>query len=190
MSFAADTQERHIGTSPDYMSPCLEDCPNEIIEATVVLLDLDNIRSLSQSCWSPATKSTQNHFKSYYYSKHVDISLQTLRVFVDATQPGRLGCLVQKSILVDHTNGSDRHNSKPQRQYGSEETELDLLSQEFNGIAAYKKSGELLSLSLEAAYIEYDDHGFLGPLPGRQLVDNRYDLLEASKLNGELVVSQ
>lgn len=136
------------------MSPYLEDCPNEVIEAIVVLLDLDDIRSLRQSCRSLAAKTTQNRFKSYYHSKRVDITPYALRAFVDATQPGRLGCLVQELILVGLTNSVEGHNSKPQ--YGPAETELDLLSQAFNGIATNMKSGELLSLSLEVAVVQDD----------------------------------
>ncbi|PSS24942.1 hypothetical protein M430DRAFT_63599 [Amorphotheca resinae ATCC 22711] len=136
------------------MSPCLEDCPNEIIETIVVLLDLDDIRSLRQSCRSLAAKTTQNHFKSYYHSKRVDITLPALRAFVDVTQPGRLGCLVQELILVGLTNGAEGQNSKPQ--YGPAETELDLLSQAFNGIAANRKSGQHLSLSLKVAVVQDD----------------------------------
>jgi hypothetical protein len=134
------------------MSPCLKDCPNEIIEAIVVLLDLDDIRSLRQSCRSLAVKSTQDRFKSYYHSKRVEITPHALRAFVDATQPGRLGCLVQELILVGLTNDSGGDNSKPQ--YVLTETELNLLTQAFNGIAANGRSGALLSLSLEVAVVQ------------------------------------
>ena len=90
------------------MSPRLEDCPDEVIEAIVVLLHLDDIRSLRQSCRSLAAKTTQRHFKSYYHSKRVDITRRALRAFVNATQPGRLGCLVQELILVGLTNAKAR----------------------------------------------------------------------------------
>jgi hypothetical protein len=72
------------------MSPRLEDFPNEIIEAIAVKLDLNDIRSLRQSCRSLVSKTTQDCYKLFYRSKRVDITLQTLRAFVDATQSGRL----------------------------------------------------------------------------------------------------
>jgi hypothetical protein len=72
------------------MSPWIEDCPNEIIEAIVVLLDLDDIRSFRQSCRSLAAKTTQNRFKSYYHSKRVDITLHALGAFVDAVWSSRM----------------------------------------------------------------------------------------------------
>jgi hypothetical protein len=133
------------------MSPCLKDCPSEIIEAIVVLLDLDDIRSLCQSCRSLAVKSTQGRFKSYYPSKRVEITPHALKAFVDTTQPGRHGYLVQELALVGLTNDTLGDNSKPQDV--PTETELDLLTQACNGIAANGRSGALLSLSLEVAVV-------------------------------------
>ena len=118
-----------------------------------MLLDLEDIRSLRQSCRSLAVKSTQDRFKSYYQSKRVEITPHALRAFVDATQPGRLGCLVQELILVGLTNDAGGDNSP---QYVPTEIELNLLTQAFNGIAANGRSGALLSLSLEVAVVQDD----------------------------------
>ena len=92
---------------PSYiMSPSLEDCPNEVIEGIVVLLDLNDICGLRQCNRTLATKTTQNHFKSYFRSKHVDITDSALRTFVDITQPGWLGCLIQHLVLVGVVNNT------------------------------------------------------------------------------------
>jgi hypothetical protein len=147
------------------MSPCLKDCPSEIIEAIVVLLDLVDIRSLRQSCRSLAVKSTQDRFKSYYHSKRVEITPHALRAFVDATQPGRLGCLVQELILVGLTNDAGGDNSPQQVQT---ETELDLLTQAFNGIAANGRSGAPLSLSLKVAVVPDGTEERILPVAGPQ----------------------
>ena len=88
------------------MSPSLENCPNEVIESIVVLLVLGDICSLRQSSRTLSSKTTQNHFKSYFLSKHVDITESALRTFVDVTQPGWLGCLIQHLVLVGVVNNS------------------------------------------------------------------------------------
>jgi hypothetical protein len=86
------------------MSPSIEGCPNEIIENIVVRLPLGDICSLRRSSRTLATKTTQCHFRSYFQSKHVDITGSALREFVILTQPGWLGCLVQKLTLVGVVN--------------------------------------------------------------------------------------
>jgi hypothetical protein len=88
------------------MSLSLEDCPNEIIESIVVLLGLSDIRSLRLSSRTLATKATQDHFKSYFHSKHVDITHSALRAFVGISRPGGLGCLVQHLVLVGVVNNT------------------------------------------------------------------------------------
>jgi hypothetical protein len=88
------------------MSPSLENCPNEVIESIVVLLVLGDICSLRQSSRTLSSKTTQSHFKSYFLSKHVDITESALRTFVDVTQPGWLGCLIQHLVLVGVVNNT------------------------------------------------------------------------------------
>jgi hypothetical protein len=88
------------------MSPSLEDCPNEVIESIVVLLAITDICSLRQSSRTLATKTTQEHFKSYFRTKHVDITGSALQGLVDITQPGWLGCLIQHLVLVGVVNNT------------------------------------------------------------------------------------
>lgn len=138
------------------MSPCLEDCPTEIVEAISILLDLTDIQSLRQSCKSLATKIAHGHFKSYYRSKRIDLTLHALRAFVSATQAGRLGCLVEELVLVGLVNLAEEQNtgSNPELHLATAKAELDLLSKAFNALTASKKSREFISLSLEVEVVQ------------------------------------
>ncbi|KUJ14024.1 uncharacterized protein LY89DRAFT_152017 [Mollisia scopiformis] len=129
------------------MAPRLEDCPNEVIESIVVLLDLNDICNLRQTSRSLATKATQNHFKSFYLSKHVDTTTRSLEKFVDATRPGRLGCLVQNLTIFGvftfpRVDGRDLAAG-----LWATGMKLDLLNQALSGIAAAKRTEETISLS-------------------------------------------
>jgi hypothetical protein len=119
------------------MSPSLEDCPNEVIESIVVLLILGDICSLRQSSRTLASKTTQNHFKSYFLLKHVDITESALQTFVDVTQPGWLGCLIQNLVLVGVVN-----NTKALEYIVGEEPESDL-EEEGNGKKLAKAEQDL-----------------------------------------------
>jgi hypothetical protein len=173
------------------MSPCLEDCPVEIVENVVLQLGLDDIRSLRQSCRSLATKCSQDHFKSFFLSKRVEVTEQTLRVFAEVTQPGRLGCLLRELTLIgitDNARGNDLGTQKISRK-----EEIELLSQAFCGLATNSETGRLLSLSLEVAVASGAGERLLpaaAPRVDKRLVwrsaadtfDAALDALAASKL--------
>ena len=106
------------------MSPCLEDCPNEVVESIVVLLVLDDICSLRQTSRTMATKTTQTHFKSYFLTKHVDITGSSLRKPVNFTYPDSLGCLIQNLVLVSVVNNTQALEfllDEVYRQYSADE---------------------------------------------------------------------
>jgi hypothetical protein len=103
------------------MSPILEDCPNEVIESIVVLLELGDIFNLRQTSRALATKSTQAHFKSFFLSKHVDITENALRAFVEVTKPGLLGSLIQDLVLVGVVNNTQKLHYDLHEEYDSEE---------------------------------------------------------------------
>jgi hypothetical protein len=88
------------------MSPSLEHCPNEVFETIVGVLALSDICALRLCDRTLATKSTQDHFRSYFRSKHVDVTDSSLRAFVNATQPGGLGCLIWHLVLVGVVNNT------------------------------------------------------------------------------------
>ena len=89
------------------MTPSLEGLPNEVIDSIVALSDLGDICSLRLCSRTLATKATQVHFKSYFLSRHVDITDNSLREFVHLTQPGWLGCLIQHLVLVGVVNDTE-----------------------------------------------------------------------------------
>jgi hypothetical protein len=45
-------------------------------------------------------KATQEHFKTYFRTKHIDITRDSLQTVVSATRSGQLGSLVQHLVLV------------------------------------------------------------------------------------------
>jgi hypothetical protein len=107
------------------MPPSLEDLPNEVIDIIVALSDLEDICSLRLCSRSLATKATQIHFKSYFLSRHVDITDTSLREFVHLTQPGWLECLIQDLVLVGVVNDTRQLEAELREGSGSEEADDD-----------------------------------------------------------------
>lgn len=83
-----------------------EGLPNEIVETIVGYLDLQSIGHLRQTSRTLAAKATQDRFKSFFKSKHVEITRPSLEAFVRATRPGHLGCLLQNLTLVGIVNNT------------------------------------------------------------------------------------
>lgn len=137
----------------------LEDCPNEVIESITRLLVLSDICSLRQISRTIATKTTGAHFKSYFLSKQVDITSSALKVFVDVTQPGWLGCLIQnlklvgvvnntkllESILEEESELEEEGEGSPERQKKAQQ-DLDILEQRQNDYEQLHESGTDVSL--------------------------------------------
>jgi hypothetical protein len=110
------------------MSLGLEGCPNEAIECIVVHLGLIDIRSLRLSSRALGIKATEDHFKSYFHSKHVDITHSALSAFVDITGPGELGCFIQDLTLVGVVNNTKLLESmlrEGEEEYEEEDEEED-----------------------------------------------------------------
>ncbi|KAK5119633.1 hypothetical protein LTR85_007462 [Meristemomyces frigidus] len=142
------------------MAPCLEDCPNEILEAIVILLDLVGICSLRRTCRSMAASATQSHFKSFFLSKRVELEEGELRLFAGATQSGGLGCLIQELSLVELAISVSESNLVAR----DDPTEVSrLLTQAFSGLAAGSKTGKLNTLLLEVAVVQSDTEARLPP---------------------------
>ena len=87
--------------------PRLDCCPNEIIESVVVLLafpDICNLRLVSRLI---SVKVVQEHFKSFYKKKHVDLTEESLQALqYNTVNKGRLGCLVEELTLVGIVNNT------------------------------------------------------------------------------------
>ena len=88
------------------MAPSLQDSPVEVVEHIVGSLDLEDICNLRLTCRGVASKSAQGCFKTYFVSKHVDITDASLELFVNCTQPGSLSCLVEDLTIVGIVNNT------------------------------------------------------------------------------------
>ncbi|EME38401.1 hypothetical protein DOTSEDRAFT_140560 [Dothistroma septosporum NZE10] len=89
-------------------SPCLEGCPNEIIEWIVTTLELKDIANLRCTSRSMKVKTTQDRFRRFFRSKSIRLDEAFLSSFVHHTQPGMLGCLVQELDIVGLVQNTER----------------------------------------------------------------------------------
>ncbi|GIZ41031.1 hypothetical protein CKM354_000434800 [Cercospora kikuchii] len=82
-------------------TPSLPGLPAEIIESILNRLPLVDICSLRLTNRTLSSKTTQDHFKSYFKTKHVDLTESALRAFNAVTKdPGSLACSVENLVLV------------------------------------------------------------------------------------------
>jgi DnaJ-domain-containing protein 1 len=107
------------------MPPSLLDFPPELFESIIRLLSLCDLFSLRLCSRTLATKTTGDHFKSHFRTKHIDITASSLGAFVNATQPGSLGCLIQNLVLVGVVNNTQQLRSILEPEYSSSEEESD-----------------------------------------------------------------
>jgi hypothetical protein len=150
----------------------LERCPEPIVECIVQLLDLDDIRNLRITCKSLALKSSQYHFRTFFRSKHVNVTVDALRTFAEGIDAGGLRCLIQYLYLVGINKECEGRKPGRQSDWQKEETqrtqEVNLLSQAFNGLAKYSKNGSLRLLTLRVAIVRNGEETTLpaesGPL--------------------------
>lgn len=158
------------------MSACLENCPNEVVESIVVLLALSDICSLRQTSRNMAAKTTQSHFKSYFLTKHVDITGSALQSFIDLTQSGSLGCLIQHVVLVGVVNNTkllesilDEESDLEEEGQGNRERkikaqqDLDILEQRQTDYEQLHGSGTDVSL-LSKAFVNIMGNSKTGKL--------------------------
>ncbi|KAI8670596.1 hypothetical protein NCS57_00531400 [Fusarium keratoplasticum] len=155
----------------------LESCPEFVIECFVNLLGLGDICNLRLSCKSLALKSSQYHFKTFFRSKHVDVTADALRIFAQGIQAGGLRSLVQELYLTGIANESEKRRkprtpSDGQKEETRRRQEINLLSQAFNGLAKYSKNGSLPSLTLRVA-IARNDKETVSPADARPLIPLR-----------------
>jgi hypothetical protein len=80
--------------------------PNEIMDSIVSHLELKDIRNVRLTSRGLALGSSGSHFKSYFRRKHVDLTEQALRNFVEETKPGRAGRLLQDLVLFGIVNNT------------------------------------------------------------------------------------
>ncbi|PPJ54310.1 hypothetical protein CBER1_06109 [Cercospora berteroae] len=88
-------------------TPSVPGIPAEIIESILKFLPLLDICSVRLTNRILSSKATQDHFKSYFKTKHVDLTESALHAFVAATtDPRNLGCLLENFVLVGAVNNT------------------------------------------------------------------------------------
>ncbi|KAI1159293.1 hypothetical protein F5B18DRAFT_35237 [Nemania serpens] len=165
----------------------LESCPAEIVESIVKRLDVTDAGSLRLTSRHLHSKATRGHFRSYFRSKHVEVTSARLESFKVLTQRGSLGCEIRDLTLVGVMNNTKRieaavkaHPDDPSRRNLKilqerrklHQQSLDSgqllchLSDAFKNIAAYSATGKLRSLSLEVTVYRTDAQRELPPASG------------------------
>ncbi|SCN68682.1 uncharacterized protein FFNC_00036 [Fusarium fujikuroi] len=150
----------------------LESCPEPVVECIVQLLDLDDIRNLRVTCKSLAFKSSQYRFRTFFRSKHINLTVDALRTFAEGIQAGGLRCLIQHLYLVGIVDECESRKPGRQKDWQEEEMirthEVNLLSQAFNGLVKCNKNGSLRLLTLRVAIVRNGEETTLpadsGPL--------------------------
>ncbi|CAK1355968.1 unnamed protein product [Cercospora beticola] len=88
-------------------TPSLPGLPAEIIELILKFLPLADICSVRLTNRILSSKTTQEHFKSYFKTKHVDLTESALQAFIAATSDaGPLACSVENLVLVGVVNNT------------------------------------------------------------------------------------
>jgi len=126
----------------------LEEMPNEVFEGIAVCLDLADICSLRVCSRVISAKATQEHFKSFFISKRVEVIESAFDDFVAATHNGGLGCLVQNLVLV----GLADCTTDPAGPVDESEDTLTLtaaLDAALRNVRKYRRRGQLQCLTLE-----------------------------------------
>lgn len=165
-----------------------EGLPNEIVETVVGYMDLQSIGNLRQTSRTLAAKATQDRFKSFFKSKHVDITRPSLEAFAEATRANRLGCLLQNLTLVGIVNNTKKLAKKSRNPRGDQRKraqdlailverqrdfddmhedgiDVELLGEAFHNMKASGKS-EILSVSLAVEVYREDAETRLQPAKG------------------------
>ncbi|KXT14093.1 hypothetical protein AC579_792 [Pseudocercospora musae] len=153
----------------------LTNIPNELFEHICTFLCLPDLCSLRLASRLIAAKATQDHFKSFYKQKRVDLTKESLEHFLRQAESHSLGCLVEDLILVGVVNntlaieaGLRRAEQKAETLIELEEElevlrqrkaeseglqksgqDVELLAQSFENLAKYRERGPLPSLRLE-----------------------------------------
>jgi hypothetical protein len=130
-------------------APHLEKCPNEIIEAIVVLLDFKDIGNLRRTSQKLSVKATQTHFKSFFSSNRIELKPRNLERLVEITGPGQIGGNLRNLTLV---GVPERHRHGWSRIHTSASTakqNLHLLSRAFNNLAVNENNEEDFTIVLE-----------------------------------------
>ncbi|KAJ3460618.1 hypothetical protein MRS44_011485 [Fusarium solani] len=130
------------------MPSSLETLPTEVIELIVRLLPLKDIRSLRLACKALSDKSSESHFKTFFYTQHVVMTADALQELTVNVQAGGFRSCVRRLCLVGVADKEAERTQTSQLDPRQEEM-TSLLTQAYNGLAKPHSVDGLLSLSLE-----------------------------------------
>ncbi|KAM0421132.1 hypothetical protein ACHAPT_011024 [Fusarium lateritium] len=133
----------------------LETLPTEVIDLIVRLLPLKDIRSLRLVCKALSDKSSESHFKTFFHTQHVDMTVDDLRAFTCDVQAGGFRSYVRRLCLVGVAD--EKAESTQTSQFDPRQEEMTcLLTQAYDGLAKSHNADSLLSLSLELRIVKND----------------------------------
>ncbi|UPK92249.1 hypothetical protein LCI18_003184 [Fusarium solani-melongenae] len=137
------------------MPSLLETLPTEIIELIVRLLPLKDIRSLRLACKALSDKSSESHFKTFFYTQHVVMTADALRELIVNVQAGGFRSCARRLCLVGVADKETERTQTSQLDPHQEEI-TSLLTQAYNGLAKPHSVDGPLSLSLELRIVKND----------------------------------
>lgn len=144
------------------MPRSLANCPEDIIECIIGLLDLVDICNVRLSCSLLAEKASHHYFKTFFKSKHVDLTPESLARFAIGTNAGGLRSRAQEIFIVGITNKKyeNKDESMEQNPDSAEMndyealTKVKLLRRAFDGLALHSKPDRKLSITLRVEVID------------------------------------
>ncbi|KAF2210445.1 hypothetical protein CERZMDRAFT_45490 [Cercospora zeae-maydis SCOH1-5] len=153
----------------------LDTLPAELVESIVLSLTLHEICTLRLANRSVASKASQDHFRSFYRSKRVDVDEHGLKDFVVVTANGGMGCLIDdftltglvyNSFYIQHQLRSGnvkerqlntfRRREQAQMHFLQSEDAQRLLVKAFRNILKGRTPTKPLSLTLDLAVYRED----------------------------------
>lgn len=144
------------------MPRSLANCPEDIIECIIGLLDLVDICNVRLSCYLLAQKASHHYFKTFFKSKHVDLTLKSLARFAIGTSAGGLRSLAQEIFIVGVTNKKYENKEESMEQIPDIAemneyealTKVKLLRRAFDGLTLHSKPDRKLSITLRVEVMD------------------------------------
>ncbi|KAF4472152.1 hypothetical protein FALBO_943 [Fusarium albosuccineum] len=133
-------------------STSLEGCSQSVVEYIVENLTLDDIRNLRLSCNSLAFKCSGYRFKTFFHTKHVDVTPASVREFAQDICLGGFRCQLRNLCLIGIVDQTQPQSEITDNSLRDEYAKL--FSQAFVEIAKHAIDG--ISLTLQVIVIIED----------------------------------
>lgn len=130
------------------MRPCLESCPDHVVERVIASLELEDIQNLRLAGRAIAHKASRGRFRRMSESKYVDITVEALQTFTIGLQTLIVLPQLKWLYLVGLVKQSEPHSQR--------EEVSGLLVEAFNGVAKRSRNACLESLTLRIAVVGKD----------------------------------